>query len=73
MPAIRLIVVARMVAPNTYDIRQCRRATARISEVETSVLRDLVGHAQVVAEVEEVDVARRFTVLKSIPPPPGVR
>lgn len=37
IPVTRLIVVARMLAPKTYDSRQCRRTIARNVDVETFV------------------------------------
>lgn len=37
IPTTRLITVARMLVPKTYDSRQCRSATARIVELDTLV------------------------------------
>lgn len=37
MPTTRLMAVARMLVPKTYDRRQCRSTMARIVELDTLV------------------------------------
>lgn len=37
MPMTRLIAVAKMLVPNTYDSKQCRNTTERIAELDTAV------------------------------------